>query len=155
MSNVRMSMAGMICLVGVTLVIGGTPPEAKQLSGEQFVILVHETPEEFKLRTDKTEKGRDYWKRWGDFRDEMVAAGVLRGGLPLQQATAARILKIRDGKTEITELPPAKTEWSGFFLIEVRDLEVALQWAAKVPNAGTSHVEVRSGDPIIKSMPKK
>lgn len=40
MSIVRMSLAGMICLVGVTLVIGGTPPEAKQLSGEQFVIQI-------------------------------------------------------------------------------------------------------------------
>jgi len=139
------------------LVYGQSPADAKAPAGEHFAILVYETPEEFALRTDKTEKGQNYWKGWGEYHQALVKASVLRGGMPLLRESTTRTVKFKDGKAEVNEGPVARTkpELSGLFLIEAKDLDAALAWAAKVPNAGTSIVEVRCGDSVVINSMKK
>ena len=62
--------------------------------------------------------------------------------MPPDTATSIRI---PDGKRHIQDGPfiDAKEQLGGMFLIEVPDLDVALQWAAKCPSASTGGVEVR------------
>lgn len=52
---------------------------------------------------------------------------------------------MRDGETQLTDGPfaEAKEYLAGYYVLEVPDLDAALQWAAMVPNAVYGTVEVR------------
>jgi hypothetical protein len=151
------AVASAVVLVGVGVgVISAQKPDAKPAeSSKQFVLMVYETAEEFALRTDTTEKGKAYWQQWGGFMESMTKAGITRGGAPLQREATSRTLTLQNGQPNVAKAAGNdKLEWTGFFLIEVKDLDEALAWAAKVPNAATSKVEIRCVDHNVPAMPK-
>jgi hypothetical protein len=57
----------------------------------------------------------------------------------------ATTVRIRNGKTSTTDGPFAETkeQLGGFYMIEAKDLNAALQIAARIPSAKTGSVEVR------------
>ena len=65
---------------------------------------------------------------------------------------AATTLRIRDGKRTVEDGPFADTreQPGGYFVIEVPDLDAALDWAAKAPSALTASDEER---PVLPPMP--
>ena len=65
---------------------------------------------------------------------------------------AATTLRLRDGQRVVEDGPFADTkeQLGGYFVIEVPDLDAALDWAAKAPSARTASVEVR---PILPMSP--
>lgn len=71
--------------------------------------------------------------------------GVFRGADPLQGTHAATTVTVRDGETLVRDGPFAETrEWfAGYFLLECRDLDEALELAAACPMAAEAGVEVR------------
>ncbi len=83
------------------------------------------------------------FQAWMDLDAEMKAAGVSVAGAPLQTPETATTLRTTGGRTTVTDGPFAETKeiLGGFDLIDVADLEAALEWARKVPGDGT--VEVR------------
>jgi hypothetical protein len=155
-------MAKYFLLVIAALAIGFTvvsaQPSAKMPDyARHFVILVHETPEEFALRSDTSALGQKYWQPWGEFHAELEKAGILRGGMPLQLESTAKHRIVKNGQAVVADGPltPASPQWSGFFIIEVDDMKTAMEWAAKVPNASTRPVEVRHGYGMPKPPLKK
>ena len=66
---------------------------------------------------------------------------------PVQTATTVRV---RNGKVSTTDGPFAETkeQLAGFYLIDARDLNEAIQVAAKIPPARVGSVEVRPIRPI-------
>jgi hypothetical protein len=82
---------------------------------------------------------------WFALMEEMKAAGVLLSNNGLSPVTNATTVRIREGKTLITDGPFAETheQLGGFFLLECKDLDEALGWAAKIPHAKYGSVEVR------------
>ena len=83
-------------------------------------------------------------EKWSALSKEMKVAGALisSNGLPVANATTVRI---REGKTLITDGPFAETheQLGGYFLLECKDLDEALGWAAKIPAAKYGSIEVR------------
>ncbi|PAU64999.1 dehydrogenase [Pseudomonas sp. PIC25] len=80
------------------------------------------------------------------YSDELGASGRYLGGERLQPVQMARTLRIRqDGSLNITDGPFAETkeQLAGFYLIDARDLNEAIQVAAKIPPASLGSVEVR------------
>ena len=67
------------------------------------------------------------------------------GGHQLQSKDSATTVRVRDGKTLTTDGPYAETKefLGGFVIIDVPDLDAALEWAARHPAAARSAVEVR------------
>jgi hypothetical protein len=63
----------------------------------------------------------------------------------LQSVQAATTVRVRNGKMSVTDGPFAETkeQLGGFYLIEARDLNEAIQVAAKIPSARTGSIEVR------------
>jgi hypothetical protein len=63
----------------------------------------------------------------------------------LQPAATAATVRVRNGKTVVTDGPfaEAKEMIAGFYLIDARDLEEAIQLAAKIPPARIGAIEVR------------
>ena len=79
------------------------------------------------------------------FADEIKRSGRLLGNHGLQPTQAATTVKVRNGKVITTDGPFAETkeQLGGYFLIESRDLNEAIQVAAKIPSARFGGVEVR------------
>jgi hypothetical protein len=83
---------------------------------------------------------------------ECVANGeaLRRGGHyvaaeSLQPVATAATVRVRDGKTTVTDGPFAETKEvvAGFYLIDARDLQEAIQLAAKIPPARVGAIEIR------------
>jgi hypothetical protein len=72
-------------------------------------------------------------------------SGVLVAAEALQPVDTATTVRVRNGKVAITDGPFAETkeQLAGFYLVEARDLNEALQIAAKIPPAREGSVEVR------------
>ena len=72
-------------------------------------------------------------------------AGVHVGSNPLQSVTTATTVRVRDGKTSTMDGPFAETkeQLGGYYLLDCKDLDEALAWAAKIPTAEWGSIEVR------------
>lgn len=71
--------------------------------------------------------------------------GVLLAAEPLHPVETAATVRIRNGSVSITDGPFAETkeQLAGFYLVEARDLNEAIQMASKIPPAREGSVEVR------------
>ena len=77
--------------------------------------------------------------------EQLKEAGQYLAASPLQPASTATSVRIRQGKRLITDGPFAETheQLGGYFLIEAKALEDALAIAARIPAARVGTVEVR------------
>jgi hypothetical protein len=76
---------------------------------------------------------------------ELHENGKFLGSNPLHPPATATSVRVRDGRTLVTDGPFAETRehLGGYFLIDARDLDEALGIAARVPVARRGTVEVR------------
>ena len=77
--------------------------------------------------------------------DNLVARGHFLAGEALEPSTTATTLRLRNGKLSTTDGPFAETkeQLAGFYLLDARDLNEALQLAGKIPPARYGSIEVR------------
>jgi hypothetical protein len=77
--------------------------------------------------------------------EEMQARGVLAGGAGLRPPADATTLRVRDGKTLLSDGPYADTkeQIGGFVMIDCADLDEAIEIASKHPAAGYGLIEIR------------
>lgn len=82
---------------------------------------------------------------YGAFNQELVASGSFVAGDALQPVATSTSVRVRDGKTEVTDGPFAETkeQLGGYYLMECENLDQAVEWAAKIPTAQTGTIEVR------------
>jgi hypothetical protein len=115
-----------------------------------YMLMLNETEAEFARRTDPAET-QAYWGGWNAFIGAMAQAGVIVKGDGLQGPMLATTVRIVDGKRHVQDGPFADTkeQLGGYFVIDVPDLDAALDWAAKAPCALTGSVEVR---PVLPPM---
>ena len=71
--------------------------------------------------------------------------GSMLGGEALLQVDSATTLRVRNGQVNITDGPFAETkeQLAGFYLLEARDLNEAIQIAEKIPPARYGSIEIR------------
>lgn len=76
---------------------------------------------------------------------EAAARGIMRAGDALQPSGTATVVRVRDGRTLLTDGPFAETkeQLGGFYVFECGDLDEALELAARIPGARHGAVEVR------------
>jgi hypothetical protein len=117
----------------------------------QFALVVFESHESLAIRRDPM-KAPEYWGAYGAYAKALVEAGIARGGAGLQTPDTATVVYLKDGKRQVQDGPYADTKemLAGFFLIDVPDMDTALQWAAKCPGAFYGKMEVR---PTLPSPP--
>jgi len=95
------------------------------------------------------EEGQAIMGEYFAFTDNIKKSGHYVGGNPLQPTKTASTVRVRQGKISTTDGPFAETkeQLGGYYLIEAKDLNDAIQVASKIPAARTGSVEVR---PIMK-----
>jgi hypothetical protein len=79
------------------------------------------------------------------FTEDVKKSGQYIGGEALQPVSTATSVRVRGGKMSTTDGPFAETkeQLGGYYLINAKDLNDALQVASKIPGAKTGTVEVR------------
>ena len=79
------------------------------------------------------------------FTEDVKKSGHYVGGEALQPVSTATSVRVRGGKMSTTDGPFAETkeQLGGYYLINAKDLNDALQIASKIPGAKTGTVEVR------------
>ena len=77
--------------------------------------------------------------------EDLRAKGNWLGSNRLQPTQTATTVRVREGRTTTTDGPFAETkeQLGGYFLLEARDLDQALQLAARIPGARYGSIEVR------------
>jgi hypothetical protein len=86
-----------------------------------------------------------YMGEYFSFTEGIRASGQYVAGEALQPVQTATTVRIRNGKLSTTDGPFAETkeQLGGFYLIEARDLNEAIQVASRIPSARLGSVEVR------------
>jgi hypothetical protein len=76
---------------------------------------------------------------------EMEEKGVLLAGEGLYPTATATTVRVRDGERDVTDGPFAETKEAlgGFYVLDVKDLDEAIEWAAKIPGSQFGSIEVR------------
>ena len=79
------------------------------------------------------------------YNDALTKAGVIRGGKRLRPTSATTSVRVRDKKAVVLDGPYSETQeqLGGFYLIDVPDLDAAVEWAKKLPAAQFGTIEVR------------
>ncbi len=83
--------------------------------------------------------------------DESIrATGHCLASEALQPVHTATTVRVREGRVNITDGPFAETkeQLAGFYLIEARHLDEAIQLAARIPPAQVGSIEIRPIRPI-------
>jgi len=102
----------------------------------KYLCLVYLEPEKWNAVPD-----RECFASASSFRD----AGQLLAAEPLHPVDTATTVRVRNGQVTVTDGPFAETKeaLAGFYLLEARDLDEAIQMAAKIPPAREGSIEVR------------
>ncbi len=113
-----------------------------------YSVFIYETPADFAKRSDP--KIMDaYFGTWMKYFQTLGEAGIMRGGSGLLPPDTATTVRLRQGQRLVEDGPYADTkeQLGGFYMIEVPDLDTALDWAAKCPAAATGALEIRPNLP--------
>jgi len=108
-----------------------------------YMLMFYESPEERAQREDPA-KAQPYWAGWMAYVGAIRESGCVKSGAGLELPHTGTTLRVAGGKRQVQDGPFADTkeQLGGFFVIDVPNLDAALEWAARAPCAGTG-VEVR------------
>jgi hypothetical protein len=109
----------------------------------KYLCLIYD--DEKKMEQMSKAEGDAFFGEYMAFTEGIGKSGHLLGGEALQPVSTATTVRIRKGKVSTTDGPFAETkeQLGGYYLIEAKDLNDAIQVAAKIPSARTGSVEVR------------
>ena len=101
--------------------------------------------EETKVRALSESDSKNMMGEYNAFTDSVRKSGKLLGAERLQPTHTATTIRSRNGKVSTTDGPFAETkeQLGGFYLINARDLNDAIQIASKIPGTRMGSIEVR------------
>jgi hypothetical protein len=106
-----------------------------------FTIYTDEAQRESASEEQTSEISRAYF----ELTQEMEQKGVLVAGDGLYPTSTATTVRVRDGERNVTDGPFAETkeQLGGFYVLDVKDLDEAIEWASRIPGAQHGSIEVR------------
>jgi hypothetical protein len=110
----------------------------------QYLLMALEDDEAFAAREDP-DRTAEYWSAWNGYIEALAASGVMVAAAGLEGPAAATTVRVTGGARTVQDGPFADTKehLGGYFVIDVPDLDAALEWAARCPSATYASVEVR------------
>ena len=99
----------------------------------------------YDVETEQNERAAELMPAYGAFTQEVTSSGIMRGADRLHPTGSATSVRVRDGNPLTTDGPFAETkeQLGGFYILECKDLDDALAYAAKIPSARFGTIEVR------------
>ena len=110
----------------------------------QYLLLIYQAELPPDVQPDPAETA-EVLKAYNVFTQETRDRGQFVAGEALDSTATATSVRIRDGRTIVTDGPFAETKEAlgGFYLLSCRDLDEAIEMAAKIPAATRGTIEVR------------
>lgn len=104
----------------------------------QYMMLIHHDDEAL------AKAPPSLWGEYAAFNEALVKAGGTPG-LRLDHAGKGRSVTLRNGKPELLDGPYADTkeQFAGYFMLDLPDIDAAVEWASRCPSAQYGTVEVR------------
>jgi hypothetical protein len=131
----RRSCRAAKCIARVSFQRRGTPM--------RYVLLIYASEEAYARMTQEEQAA--LMQGYAVFTNEVQQRGLLTGGDPLQPTSTATTVRVRSGKTLITDGPFAETkeQLAGFYELNCKDLDEAIELAARIPDALSGSIEIR------------
>jgi hypothetical protein len=109
----------------------------------KYLCLIYD--EEKKLAGMAKSEADAFMGEYGAYTESVKSSGHYLGGNPLQPVHTATTIRSRGGKVSTTDGPFAETkeQLGGYYLIEAKDLNEAIQVASRIPSVKTGSIEVR------------
>jgi hypothetical protein len=109
----------------------------------QYLLLIYRN--ESKLVNMSPAERQAVSAEYGTYTQSIVQSGHFKAGDGLQPTTTATTVRVREGKTLTTDGPFAETreQLGGYYLVEAKDLDTAIEIASRIPSARIGSIEVR------------
>ncbi|MGB5706229.1 MAG: YciI family protein [Arenicellales bacterium] len=109
----------------------------------QYLLLIY-SAEDAGPQPGEAEYG-EFMNDYYAFTKEVRERGIFEGGQPLDRISTATTVSVRDGETQVSDGPFAETKevLGGYYLLDCKNLDEALECAAKIPTAKYGSIEVR------------
>ncbi|MFN7915500.1 MAG: YciI family protein [Vicinamibacterales bacterium] len=109
----------------------------------RYLCLIYD--EEQKLNAMPKTEADAFMGEYFSFTEDVKKRGQYVAGEALQPVSTATTVRVRNGALVTTDGPFAETteQLGGFYLIEARDLNEAIQVASRIPSARIGSIEVR------------
>lgn len=110
----------------------------------QYLFLIYEPEAPGGVRPESSEMAGEL-AQYAVFTRETRERKLFIAGEALQPTPTATSVRVRDGRTVVTDGPFAETKEAlgGFYLLDCRDIDEAIEMAAKIPGARRGTIEVR------------
>jgi hypothetical protein len=109
----------------------------------QYMCLIYDDEQVFQNMGE--DERTQVFGEYGSFTESIRESGSYVAGDALQPTSTATTVRIRDGKTLVTDGPFAETkeQLGGYYLVDANDMDEALKIAERIPSARYGSIEVR------------
>jgi hypothetical protein len=109
----------------------------------KYALLIYAAEKEWTEKSAE-EQGLIY-NEYAAYSAELQSSGKMLSCEPLDPTSTATTIRVRNGKTVTTDGPFADTkeQLGGIYVIDVKDLNEAMAWAERIPDARTGSIEIR------------
>jgi hypothetical protein len=109
----------------------------------RYALLIYASEQDWASQTE--EESQAVNQEYMAFTKDIVDRGLMKGGEALQPTSTATSVRVRNGDTLTTDGPFAETkdQLGGFYLVDCKDLDEAVEVAAGIPDARRGTIEVR------------
>ena len=107
----------------------------------QYVCLIYDDEDRGSTEQEQQALHQEY----GEFTADVAGQGLMVSGAPLQGTETATTVRVRKGETLTTDGPFAETKEQllGFYVFDCKDLDHAIELAARIPTARVGSIEIR------------
>jgi hypothetical protein len=128
---------------GVKVSVDAWPSASLEARSMQYLLLIY-TEEVDPASIPSADQAAEL-DAYRAFTQEVTERGYMRGGDALEPTSTATTVRVREGRTLISDGPFAETKEAlgGYYLVDCPDLDTALELAAKLPAAASGSIEIR------------
>ena len=118
----------------------------------KYALLLYSAPESVPAEGETREPAEGAYSDWVDYTQALKESATVLGAERLHNVETATTVRRRGGERVLTDGPFVETKEHllGIYLIDVPDLDTALDWADRMPFIGWGTVEVR---PVVEGLP--
>ena len=109
----------------------------------RYALLIYASEQDWASQSE--EQGQAQFQEYMAFTKDIVDRGIMRSGEALQPTATATTVRVRNGETLSTDGPFAETkeQLGGFYVVEAKDLDEAIEIAVRIPDVRGGSIEVR------------
>ena len=109
----------------------------------RYALLIYASEQDWAAQSEEQAQAAN--QEYMAFTKDIIDRGLMKGGEALQATATATTVRVRDGETLTTDGPFAETkeQLGGFYLVDCKDLDEAIEIAARIPDVRRGSIEVR------------